>query len=142
MEETRFTLGLAEIVMFVLYAAMVAGAVVAGPGGPLWTACLALSLACCVLWVVARVQLGASFAVRPEARRLVTTGLYARLRHPIYLFGTLAFLLVLLALQGWGGLAVWVILIPIQVVRAGREDKVLAAAFGADYAAWRRRTWF
>jgi protein-S-isoprenylcysteine O-methyltransferase Ste14 len=135
-------LGIAEIVFFVVYAAMVAGAVAEGPRGPLWLAGLTLSLICAVLWVAARRQLGASFSVRPEARRLVTTGLYSHLRHPIYVFGTLAFLLALLALQGWRGFAVWAILIPVQVVRARREDEVLAAAFGADYAAWREQTWF
>jgi protein-S-isoprenylcysteine O-methyltransferase Ste14 len=135
-------LGFAEIVMFVLYAAMIAGAVASGPSGPLWIVSLVLSLACAALWIVARRQLGASFSVRPEARHLVTTGLYSRLRHPIYVFGTLAFLLALLALQGWEMLAIWAILIPIQFVRASREDRVLELAFGAEYAAWRDSTWF
>ena len=30
----------------------------------------------------------------------------------------MAFLLVLLALQGWPALAIWAILIPVQVIRA------------------------
>ena len=34
------------------------------------------------------------------------TGFYAKLR-PIYVFGTMAFLLVLLALQGWQPLVIW-----------------------------------
>src|SRR4249919_1734569 len=38
------------------------------------------------LWVLARHQLGDSFTPRAEARRLVTHGLYARIRNPIYLF--------------------------------------------------------
>jgi protein-S-isoprenylcysteine O-methyltransferase Ste14 len=37
---------------------------------------------------------GVAFAVRPETRQLVTTGFYAKLRHPICVFGTMAFLLV------------------------------------------------
>ena len=72
----------------------------------------------------------------------MVTGLYAKIRHPIYVFGTGAFLLVLLALQGWTALAIWAILIPVQVIRAGREDRVLAEAFGAEYASYRRSTWF
>ena len=52
------------------------------------------------------------------------------------------FLLVLLALQGWPGLVVWVILIPVQVIRARREERVLAEAFGAEYEAYRSSTWF
>jgi protein-S-isoprenylcysteine O-methyltransferase Ste14 len=31
---------------------------------------------------------------------------------------------------------------PIQIVRVRREEKVLAEAFGAEYAAWRAKTWF
>jgi protein-S-isoprenylcysteine O-methyltransferase Ste14 len=38
------------------------------------------------LVVLARLQLGNSFAVTPAARDLVTHGLYSRLRHPMYLF--------------------------------------------------------
>jgi protein-S-isoprenylcysteine O-methyltransferase Ste14 len=131
-----------DIVMFVFYAAIFVMAPVGGHRDALWIAGLSLSAVCAILWVVARRQLGASFSVRPEARRLVTTGLYARLRHPIYVFGTLAFLWALPALQGWRALMIWAILIPIQVVRARREDKVLEEAFGADYAVWRAATWF
>jgi steroid 5-alpha reductase family enzyme len=35
----------------------------------------------------ARFQLGKSFAIRAEARQLVTRGVYARIRNPIYVFG-------------------------------------------------------
>jgi protein-S-isoprenylcysteine O-methyltransferase Ste14 len=134
--------GPVDLVTFVLYGVLLATTVAFAPRGPLWIAGVCLSVVCAVLWVVARVQLGAAFSVRPEARRLVTTGLYSRLRHPIYVFGTLAVLLALLALQGWGALAVWIIVIPIQVVRARREDKLLEEAFGTEYAVWRDSTWF
>jgi len=95
-----------------------------------------------VLWFIARAQLGEAFSVRPEARRLVTTGLYSKLRHPIYVFGTSAFLLVLLALQGWQALILWAILVLVQIVRARREEHTLAEAFGADYEEYRRTTLF
>jgi protein-S-isoprenylcysteine O-methyltransferase Ste14 len=94
------------------------------------------------LWALARYQLGSSFSVRPEARQLVTHGLYARIRNPIYLFGwifnaglVLFFgrpLLVLLLLP----------LVPLQLVRVRREERVLDAAFGDTYRAYKRRTWF
>jgi hypothetical protein len=44
-----------------------------------------------VLWILARVQLGSSFAVTAQAKALVTAGLYAKFRHPVYLFGGVAF---------------------------------------------------
>ena len=72
----------------------------------------------------------------------MTQGLYSRIRHPIYVFGTLAFLLIVLALQGWAALIIWVLVILIQVLRLRREEQVLAEMFGAEYAAYRSRTWF
>src|SRR5579884_2934612 len=41
------------------------------------------------LWSVARFQLGKSFAVRAQAKHLVTHGLYSKIRNPIYVFGSL-----------------------------------------------------
>jgi len=38
-----------------------------------------------LLCAVALMQLGRSLSILPEARRLVTEGLYARVRHPLYL---------------------------------------------------------
>ena len=131
-----------DTVMFVFYLALVALAVVADVRSPMWFVVLGLSVICAIVWFVARRQLGVAFSVRPEARQLVVTGLYAKLRHPIYVFGTMAFLLVLLALQGWQALAIWAILIPVQVIRGRREEGVLAEAFGAEYEAYRNSTWF
>ena len=131
-----------DTVMFVFYLVLVALAVVADVRSPMWFVVLGLSVICAIVWFVARRQLGVAFSVRPEARQLVVTGLYAKLRHPIYVFGTMAFLLVLLALQGWQALAIWAILIPVQVIRGRREEGVLAEAFGAEYEAYRNSTWF
>ena len=92
-------------------------------------------------WFVARRQL-AVFSAGPQAPQLVATGFYAKLRHPIYVFGTMAFLLVLVALLGRPVLLIWAVLIPIQVIRARREEAHLAQAFGAEYKAYRSSTWF
>lgn len=103
---------------------------------------LGLTAAAMPLWILARLQLGESFSVTAQARQLVTHGLYTKLRNPIYFFGGLAYFGALVAFQvGWL-LAAWLALTPIQVVRVRREQKVLAAAFGAEYEAWRAKTWF
>ena len=128
--------------MFVFYLGLLALAVAADVHHAIWFVALGLSFVCAILWFVARQQLGVAFSVRPEARHLVMTGLYAKFRHPIYVFGTMAFLLVLLALQGWSALVIWAILVPVQVIRARREEEVLAAAFGAEYTAYHDGTWF
>jgi protein-S-isoprenylcysteine O-methyltransferase Ste14 len=131
-----------DIVVYLIYLALFGLAIVAGPHSTLSYVALGLSLVCAVLWFVARWQLGDAFSVAPQARQLVTRGLYSKIRHPIYMFGTPAFLFVVLALQGWPALIIWVVVILIQVVRVGREDRVLAETFGAEYTAYRSRTWF
>lgn len=107
-----------------------------------WYAGLILAAVTLPFWVIARRQLGSAFSARPEARHLVTRGLYSKIRHPIYVFGCLAYFGSLLALQVWPVLAAWLALTPIELLRARREDCTLAEAFGADYAAYRRQTWF
>jgi protein-S-isoprenylcysteine O-methyltransferase Ste14 len=130
-----------DTVMFLFYLVLLAFGIVADVRDAIWFVPLSLSVVSAILWFVARRQLGEAFSVRPEARQLVTTGFYAKLRHPIYAFGTMAFLLVLLAMYGWQALVIWAILIPVQVLRARREERVLAEAFGAEYEMYRRSTW-
>jgi len=130
------------ILGYVAYLVFLGFAIVAGPRNiPAYVA-LCLSFACSVLWLVARRQLGDAFSVTPQARHLVTRGLYSKIRHPVYVFGTPAFLFIVLALTGWSALLVWVIVILIQVVRLRREERVLADTFGDEYTAYRTRTWF
>ncbi len=91
---------------------------------------------------VARYQLGKSFSVRPEAHELVTTGLYSKIRNPIYVFGMVMFVGFLMVLQrptAWMLLAVVAV---AQAVRARREARVLEAAFGDAYREYRSKTWF
>ncbi len=94
------------------------------------------------LWMLARHQLGDSFAVRAEARKLVTHGLYAKIRNPIYLFGGLAFFGVLVTLGSYIGAGVVVFMGWFQHLRVKREEQVLAEAFGEQYQAYRSKTWF
>jgi protein-S-isoprenylcysteine O-methyltransferase Ste14 len=94
------------------------------------------------LWIVARLQLGSAFSFRPKARRLVTSGLYSRLRHPVYVFGTVAGWSALLTLQIWPLLAFGVALIPLTLWRIRREERVLQETFGRQYDEYRERTWF
>ncbi len=92
--------------------------------------------------VVARFQLGAAFSVRAKARKLVTTGVYARIRNPIYIFGQVFFVGVALIAGRWWLLLLAVALVPLQMWRAGNEARVLHAAFGEEYERYRAGTWF
>ncbi len=95
-----------------------------------------------LLLITARVQLGSSFSVRAKAKRLVTTGLYSRVRNPIYMSGVLLFCGLALLLQSWWVLAILLVMVPIQRARARKEAAVLRERFGEEYEAYRRGTWF
>jgi len=94
------------------------------------------------LWAVARIQLGRSFAVKATAHRLITHGLYAKIRNPIYVFGTMMLAGFVVLIQRPVLWLVLAALVVMQVIRARREAVVLEAAFGEEYRHYRSRTWF
>jgi len=93
------------------------------------------------LMMLGRRQLGRSFAMMPAARALVTSGLYARIQHPMYLFLDLGLLAAIVAVGWRAALIAWAALLVVQVFQSRREESVLADAFGAEYEAYRRHTW-
>lgn len=103
---------------------------------------LCLGAAGFVLWTIARFQLGSSFAVTAQARHLVTHGLYSKFRNPIYLFGSFVIAGGILSVQRPLLLLIFLVLIPIQIWRAGKESRVLEDKFGDDYRKYRAQTWF
>jgi protein-S-isoprenylcysteine O-methyltransferase Ste14 len=111
-----------------------------------WTAWrivgMAITVPAFVLFVAARIELGRAFSVRAKATTLVTTGIYSRIRNPIYFFGAVMILGIII----WTGrawlLLVFAVLIPLQVVRSRKEERVLTEKFGAEYLDYKRRTWF
>jgi protein-S-isoprenylcysteine O-methyltransferase Ste14 len=95
-----------------------------------------------MLFAIARIQLGRAFSVQAKASALVTIGIYSRIRNPIYLFGSLTIAgIVLWANRPWL-LLFFVVLVPLQVYRIRKEERVLAEKFGASYMEYKRRTWF
>jgi len=83
-----------------------------------------------------------SFAIRAEAHKLVTHGIYSKIRNPIYVFGTVVIAgFVVLIHRPIGWLLVLAIIV-MQALRARREAQLLEAAFGDAYREYRRHTWF
>jgi protein-S-isoprenylcysteine O-methyltransferase Ste14 len=79
-------------------------------------------------------------AIQPE-HRLVTSGLYGIIRHPSYLG---LFVLIL----GWGlafrsgvGVIIAVLSLVVLLARIASEERLLSETFGAEYDAYRARTW-
>jgi len=95
-----------------------------------------------ILWSIARFQLGSSFRVSPQAIQLVNRGLYSKIRNPIYIFGSCVILGLILFLGRPLALLVFVIIIPLQIWRVGKEAQVLEARFGDEYRVYRASTWF
>ena len=106
-----------------------------------WTG-LGIALPAAVLLFLARWQLGRSFSVTPQARQLVTHGLYSKIRNPIYIFSGLMVAGILISLQRPYALLFLLVLIPVQILRTNKESKVLEAKFGEAYREYRAKTWF
>lgn len=96
----------------------------------------------CLLFVLARIELGRAFSIKAKASTLVTTGIYARIRNPIYVFGLLMSAGIFIFIHRLWLLLIWVPLIPLQVFRVRKEEQVLEAKFGDAYRDYKRRTWF
>lgn len=131
--------------LVVIAAAGLAWLVSQRPSGPWAThqiVGLAILIPAIALWALAHFELGASFTARPEARQLVTHGLYSRIRNPIYVFGQFVVLGVFTFLWIPWLYALFLILTPMQILRARAEARVLEEAFGDTYREWRRQTWF
>jgi protein-S-isoprenylcysteine O-methyltransferase Ste14 len=114
------------------------------PGPHDWARLLGLVLALMGLAgvIVSRYTLGRSFSIVPKATALVTTGIYSRIRNPIYVSGMFFLAGLVLIIRKPAMLAFALVLIPIQIVRARREAAVLEAQFGDAYREYRKRTWF
>jgi protein-S-isoprenylcysteine O-methyltransferase Ste14 len=134
-----------SLVVFVVLLAVFAAAAVLAVPGP-WTnlriAGVLLGVPCMALAFLAQYQLGKSFSITPQARELVTHGLYSRIRNPKYVFGLLGLLGLILYFQRLQWLWVFLLLVPLQFFRARKEAEVLSAKFGEAYLEYRRKTWF
>jgi protein-S-isoprenylcysteine O-methyltransferase Ste14 len=98
-----------------------------------------------VLGLAGRIALGRSYrvsttlgvALAPDAR-LVTSGPFALVRHPMYVGLSLAAVGASLLYRTWATLAM-VAQIPVLVARARREDRLLERTFGDDWRGYARR---
>jgi protein-S-isoprenylcysteine O-methyltransferase Ste14 len=103
---------------------------------------LCIAVPALVLLVIARIQLGRAFSIEAKASTLVTTGLYARIRNPIYLFGGLVIVGVFTWSGQWRLFLLFAVLIPLQIYRIRKESQVLEEKFGDAYREYKKKTWF
>lgn len=95
-----------------------------------------------VYWVLSNLAENVSETVLTKQRhRLVTTGPYRWVRHPLYTVGIALFASIgLMAANGFILLWAAVASIAIRVVVIPREEAHLVGTFGDDYRRYRRRT--
>jgi protein-S-isoprenylcysteine O-methyltransferase Ste14 len=89
--------------------------------------------------IVALMHLGRSLSIMAEARRLVTTGPYALVRHPLYLAEEVSIVGVFVQFLSWQAVLVLMVHFFFQVRRMLNEEKVLSATF-PEYSEYARRT--
>jgi protein-S-isoprenylcysteine O-methyltransferase Ste14 len=65
-----------------------------------------------ILWTVGRFQPGHALTVSAQAKRLVTRGLYSRIRNPVYVFASCVLAGLMLALGRPLWLLIFVVVIP------------------------------
>lgn len=103
-----------------------------------------LSVVALILAAWVHRELGLNFSPYLRIRgqhRLVTTGPYRYVRHPMYTVFFLIFLGYLLLTANWfvGGIGI-VTLIVVMIVRTPKEERMLLERFGEEYRAYMART--
>lgn len=92
---------------------------------------------CCA--IIALSKLGRSFSMMAEARKLVTTGLYSVVRHPMYLSEQIAIAGIVIQNLSPYALALFTIHLWLQIQRMKYEERVLEKTF-PDYSDYKKRT--
>ena len=84
-------------------------------------------------------QLGKSFSILPEARKLVTSGPYALVRHPLYTVEIITIIGTALQFQAPWSWAIALVVVTLLWIRSHYEEQVLARAY-PEYGEYRART--
>jgi protein-S-isoprenylcysteine O-methyltransferase Ste14 len=106
---------------------------------------LTLALVGPAIAIWARVSLGQYWSdkiVLKVDHRLVRSGPYARMRHPIYSGVLLGVAGSAVVVDQWRGVLAFVLLLTNYMVKAKREDQILAEAFPLDFAAHEKNAGF
>lgn len=103
---------------------------------------LAILIAGMALVTLARIQLANSFSITPQATKLVTHGIYSRIRNPVYVFSAIALAGLVLYLDLPYLFWLFLILVPMQILRARAEGRLLEQHFGDQYRQYKATTWF
>ena len=111
-----------------------------GCAGSAWR-CSPSAAGCgCGRWSALGDRFSGLVAIQP-GHRLVTDGVYRLIRHPSYLGLLIGSLGWSFAFRSGLGIIVTALTLPPLLARVNAEERLLQAHFGAEYDAYRARTW-
>ena len=95
------------------------------------------------LWISGMAYLGKALRVLPEADSIVARGVYRCIRHPIYVGIALTHFGLFLACGSiFGMIYLFVIVVPLNIIRAQLEEEAMFIKFGDSYRTYHNSTWF
>ena len=104
---------------------------------------LAVGISGLTLWITGMAYLGKALRVLPGADVIVARGVYRFIRHPIYVGIVFThFGLFFSCGSIFGMIYLFVIIIPLNIIRAQFEEKAMFSKFGAQYRTYHNLTWF
>ena len=137
-----FLLMLALLVLYALNSPWIGALSIPLPGWLRWAG-FVLGLASLALWTWAQASLGKEWSPQLQLRekhRLVTTGPYTRIRHPLYTamigYGTS----LALVTANWIFVVLAVVMIVGLFARVPKEEQMMIKEFGEEYKAYMQRT--
>ena len=111
-------------------------------------AIIAIGIAGCVIYIFLCILMNLSFAKLgknlsvnidiKEGNTLEKTGVYGVIRHPIYLSEMLLPFAASLAMQNWMLILWGLVMIPIEIIRANKEDELLEHHYGESFVSYKK----
>lgn len=102
----------------------------------------ALLVSGAIIWLISFKEMK-GVKVQITADKLVTSGIYSKIKHPLYFGVRLMFIGFALIFKSLLGLIlIIIILVPLHLYRARKEEKELTNKFGDKYLEYKKRTWF
>lgn len=96
----------------------------------------------CIIWLIslyfAKSGLGIVFGEKREKAVLIRTGVFSRVRHPIYLASILFYLSLLLFSVSLISAGVWVFIVCFYNFISKYEENLLVRKFGEEYEEYRK----
>jgi protein-S-isoprenylcysteine O-methyltransferase Ste14 len=96
-----------------------------------------------IIWFFGKKALGEYFSISITPKGLVTSGIYSKIRHPLYSGTVLIYLGIGLFLKSIIGLiSTIILLVPLVVYLSIEEEKILLKKYGKKYLEYKKKTIF